>query len=127
MSSVERRHLVRFEIPGAQISYKQNQSFALFSKYSKPMPLKDITKNGACIGVSDFFNPGDPIEIKLLIPGERRIRVKGKIIWSSQLAEYQASFAGIQFLPFGEGKHYNSFWCRQKLEQLTNQYLEKPN
>ena len=117
----ERRHLERFEVPGAQVMFKSNKGFRLFERSIGPLPLKDITKNGACITLDQPLGKGTLINIVIRIPGQEKIKVKGHVVWSSY--PHDPLQAGVQFLPYGEGKLYNSFSSRQQLEQLTQQYL----
>jgi hypothetical protein len=121
----ERRHLERFEVPGAQILYKSGKAFNIFERYSGPVPLKDITKNGACILIDQQVERGTLVNIEIRIPGQEKIKVKGHVVWNSYPKD--PSYAGVQFLPYGEGKKYNSFNCRQQLEYLTEQYLGAKN
>jgi len=121
----ERRHLERFEIPGAQIMYKQGKGFRLFDRYIGPLPLKDITKNGACIEINQPVDRGTLLDIEINIPGHKKVHVKGHVVWTSYPEE--PTHAGVQFMPYGEGKKYNSFDSRMQLEHLTQQYLESKN
>lgn len=124
-SNRERRHLERFEVLGAQILFKPGKGFSLFERFSGPLPLKDITKNGACIMIDQPLERGTLITIEIRIPGRGKIKVKGHVVWNSYPNDPLQ--AGIQFLPYGEGKQYNSFTSRQQLEQLTEQHLGAKN
>ena len=121
----ERRHLERFEIPGAQIMFKPGKGFRLFERFTGPLPLKDITKNGACIIIDQPLDKGTLVNIEIRIPGQRKIKIKGHVVWNSY--PHDPLQAGIQFLPYGEGKQYNSFYSRQQLEQLAQQFLGAKN
>jgi hypothetical protein len=124
-SKKERRHLERFEVPGAQILFKPGKKFRLFERFTGPLPLKDITKNGARIIIDQPLERGTLINIEIRIPGQGKIKVKGHVVWNSYPNDPLQ--AGVQFLPYGEGKQYNSFSIRQQLEHLTEQYLGAKN
>jgi hypothetical protein len=121
----ERRHLERFEVPGAKVLYKQGKGFHLFERYTGPLPLKDITKNGACIAVDGPVEKGTLLKIEVQLPNQQKFRIKGHVVWTSY--PKAPSHAGVQFLPYGQGKKYNSFDSHELLERLTQEYLEAKN
>jgi len=119
----ERRHLERFSIPGAKTLYKLYKKINLFNRYNGPTNLKDITKHGACIEIKEDVRPGNQLLMRIIVPGEQKISVRGQVVWTNKAREHSSGFAGIQFSPYGEGKPYNSFKTREALEKLTQQYL----
>jgi len=123
----ERRHLERFSIPGAKTLYKVNKKIAWLSRYVGPTQLKDITKNGACIEIKENIPPGRILNLKIIVPGEEKISVRGKVVWTDTMQAPPPAKAGIQFLPYGKGKPYNSFKTHEILERLTRQYMVTEN
>jgi hypothetical protein len=120
----ERRHLERFSIPGATTLYRLDRKIGFLNRYTGPTRLKDITKHGACIEIKENIVTGSVLNIKIIVPGEEKISIRGQIVWNNHSAERPAAEAGIQFLPYGKGKPYNSFKTREILERLTRQYLD---
>jgi hypothetical protein len=116
---MERRFIDRFQVPKARVRYAKENFIVLVSR---AMPLKDLSKYGACIELKEEIDPGYVVTIKISVPGKKSISVKGKIIWSNSKETDFRHHAGIQFLPFGKGRKYNSFNSRQKLEYWTNQF-----
>jgi hypothetical protein len=119
----ERRHLERFSIPGAKTLYKVDKRINLFNRYLGPTNLKDITKNGVCIEILEEIKPGSLLNLKILVPGEEKLDLRGQLVWSEKIEAHRPVKAGIQFLPYGKGKPYNSFKTRETLERLTRLYL----
>jgi hypothetical protein len=83
--------------------------------------LKDISKSGACILSDQRFNWGDPINLIVLGPGEKKVRIKGRVQWISFQSEENLFYVGTQFLAFGKGKRYNSFQCQELLRHFNPQ------
>jgi hypothetical protein len=118
------RYQERIHIPGAQVLYKKENK--LFKRFSAPMPLKDITKSGVCFKIIHNLKIGTIIDLKILLPQKQMIRVKGRLVWANYDPQnYDQSFAGVQFLPFGEGSKYNSFHSLNKLEILSKQFQKE--
>ena len=114
---MERRFIDRFRVPKARVRYaKENYIVPV----SRAMPLTNLSKYGACFELKDEIDPGNLVIIKIFVPGKKSILVKGKVIWSNSNNIHLR--AGIQFLPFGKGRKYNSFNSREKLEYWTAQF-----
>ena len=89
-------------------------------RHSAQLPLRDLAKGGVGFEIAAMLDRGVTIEMKLSIPGERNLFIKGNIVWSDNITGNGRIFAGVRFLPFGKGKMYNSFECWDKLEQITS-------
>jgi predicted Fe-Mo cluster-binding NifX family protein len=113
----------RLKIPGAQVLYKEKTPVKFFKKFSGPVNLKDISWGGTSFEVRQCLKPGTPMDLKIIIPGTEKLMIKGRIAWKNYDPYNNRSFAGIQFLPFGEEKNYNSLQCYKRLDQITKQYL----
>ena len=123
----ERRNYPRVEVKGASVAYKKRDGFNLWNSFSQLLPMKDLAKGGVCFETDSYLNNGVIVNMKLDIPGEKKIQMKGTIVWSANITNNGRTFAGVQFLPFGKGKRYNSFESWEKLEQITNQYQNELN
>jgi hypothetical protein len=117
----ERRNYPRVTVEGAMVAFKKKTSMDFWRGFSSELPLRDLAKGGICFQSDALLDQGVTIEIKLFIPGERRLNIKGNIVWSDNITDNGRTFAGVRFLPFGKGKMYNSFECWDKLEQITSQ------
>ena len=96
-------------------------SLTILRRIFKATILKDISKSGACILSKQPFNWGDPISLILLGPGEKKVRIKGRVQWISFQSEENLFYVGTQFLAFGKGKMYNSFQCQEQLRLFNPQ------
>ena len=118
----DRRFLERIKIAGARVAFRTSSEKGLFSRYSEPMPVEDITWNSLRFSTNHFLKSGDPVDLEVLIPGENKIKVKGHLVWTSRKPDDQTNYAVVQLLPFGSGKQYNSLNIRQKLKGLIKKY-----
>ena len=116
---MERRFIDRFRVPKARVRYAK-ENFIV--PVSRAMPLTNLSKYGACFELKDEIDPGNLVIIKISVPGKRSILVKGKVIWSDSNNNKIHHRAGIQFLPFGKGRKYNSFNSLEKLKYWTEQF-----
>ena len=123
----ERRNYPRVEVDGAIVAYKKRERFELLNRFSSFYPLRDLAKGGICFELDTQINQGTLVEVKLSVPGEKRISVKGTIVWSTNITGNGRMFAGVQFLPFGKGRRYNSFECWERLEQIISQHYNNDN
>ena len=118
-NSMERRSMERISIPEAQVYYKSNQAMNYFTLPSGPMPLVNISKSGACFEFSDQIPSGSAVQLKIVMQGGKKIIAKGKVVWvRNNLGS--TSCAGIQFLPFGKSRKYNSLQTLSRLRKLTD-------
>ena len=123
----ERRNYPRVVVEGAQVAYKKREGFDLFNRFSSSFPLRDLAKGGICFELDSKLDRGIRVEMKLLIPGEKQIQVKGIIVWATNITGNGRMFAGVQFLPFGKGSMYNSFECWEQMEQIINLHYRSEN
>ena len=114
----ERRYSPRHQVSDSSVFCQESKKFGIFRHYSNPYPLNDLNRSGLGFQTDKEFIYGDKIHIKIEIPGHQKIQVIGEVRWvSSQPFEGQRN-VGIQFLPFGTVKGYNSFSARANLERL---------
>lgn len=120
----ERRQLERFKIPGAQVHYKQRAGFKHAKQISEKKPLIDFTKISVRFKSKHTLQPGALVEMVILIPGKKKIRVKGNVIWSTEATEDREGYAVVQFLPFGTDERYNSMRTHDQLQKLEKEYQQ---
>ncbi len=113
----DRRYSKRVQFDDARVYCQENSSFKLFNQFSEPFALNDLTKSGISFNTNKKISRGDEVYLKIDIPGQQKIRVKGRVVWVSN-EETKHHAIGVQFLPFGTMKQYNSFSAREKLQRL---------
>jgi Tfp pilus assembly protein PilZ len=114
----DRRYSKRYQFDDAKVYCVEKSSLGIFKQYSRPFILNDITKGGMSFKTSRKVSTGEKIKLKIHIPGQHNIQVKGKVVWISDLDDQKQRAVGVQFLPFGTIKDYNTFGAREKLERL---------
>jgi len=118
----ERRFEERVKIDGACVCFKCSTEKGIFSKYSDPMPIEDMTWSSVRFTTHEYLQTGESFDLEMKIPGENKIKVKGHLIWSAQKPDDETHFAVVQLYPFGSGRDYNSLNIRTKLKNLINKY-----
>jgi hypothetical protein len=119
MHGIERRYLDRFEIPDAEVVYHSEERSGIRCS------LADITKISVKFEVSQLFNPGDLLQLEIIVPNREKIFVKGHIVRTINPANGQPAYAAVQFLPFGSDERYNSMQSYEQLDALTVEYTQK--
>jgi len=114
----ERRYSQRHQFPDSNVFCQESSALGIFKQYSDPLPLNDLNRSGLGFQTDKLYSYGDKIHLKVEIPGHQKISVIGEVRWVSELGMDSYKKVGIQFLPFGTMKGYNSFSAREKLERL---------
>jgi Tfp pilus assembly protein PilZ len=113
----DRRYSQRYHFDEAKVYCQENSTFRLFKQFSEPFDLDNLTKSGICFHTNKNVSTGDTVHLKIDIPGRQKIQIKGRVVWVDD-QEPNEHTVGVQFLPFGTLKGYNSFTAREKLERL---------
>jgi Tfp pilus assembly protein PilZ len=117
---IEKRTCIRFQIPGATISYEFKEHVEEFS------PLVDISRGGL-----KFIGKKPPeinadVSLKISVPGERiPLTMHGKVRWISYVEAKNQYFIGIQFNPYGEKQGENYPGNMVKIIALEQKYSIK--
>jgi len=114
----DRRYSDRYRFPDSRVFCREKINLGIFSQYSDPFPLNDLTKSGLCFETDKQLSYGDKVHMKIEIPGQHKIQVIGQIRWFREKGGRPPYKVGVQFLPFGTIKGYNSFSAREKLERV---------
>ncbi len=118
----DRRFLERISIDGAKISYRMDKETLLFKYFSDPVPLSDLTWNSLRFEADASLPTGNIVDLKIEIPGEEKIRVKGHLIWNSRSQGENRNYVVVQLLPFGPGRNYNSLTTHEALKRIINKF-----
>ena len=117
---IEKRTCIRFQIPGATVSYQFKEHVEEFS------PLVDISRGGL-----KFIGKKPPeinteVTLNISIPGERiPLTMKGKVQWISYVEAKDQYFIGVQFNPYGEKQGENYPGNMVKIIALEQKYAIK--
>ena len=116
----DRRYSQRFRFDEGKVYCQENSTFRLFRQFSEPFDLNDLTKSGISFKTTKNISTGDRVYLKIDIPGRQKIQIIGRVVWVSDENSNDHA-VGVQFLPFGTMKGYNSFSAREKLERLIGE------
>ncbi len=117
---IEKRTCIRFQIPGATVSYQFKEHVEEFS------PLVDISRGGL-----KFIGKKPPeihteVTLNISIPGERiPITLHGKVQWISYVEAKDQYFIGVQFNLYGEKQGENYPGNMVKIIALEQKYAIK--
>lgn len=117
---IEKRTCIRFQIPGATVSYQFKEHVEEFS------PLVDISRGGL-----KFIGKKPPeinteVTLNISIPGERiPLTLHGKVQWISYVEAKDQYFIGVQFNPYGEKQGENYPGNMVKIIALEQKYAIK--
>ena len=107
---MEKRLCVRFEIPGATISYRKKTLLSSKEDFEEEFcPVLDMSRGGLRFLCQNEIKIDSKIILNISIPGEKiPLSQKGFVRWSSfavgKSYKYQI---GVQFNPYGEKKDQN--------------------
>ena len=108
--NMERRRCIRFSIPGASLSFKLIKLLGVQKEYGEEFcPVADISRGGIRFLCRKSVSLDTHVSLKIAIPGEQiPLNLSGVVKWIGSSAGKNYAFqVGVQFYPYGEGKHQN--------------------
>jgi len=107
---IEKRACVRFEAPGATVSFRTKKIIDLKKKYGEEFcPIADISRGGLRFLSKSTLHINSEISLKVAIPGDTTpLHLLGRVRWVGKFAsgDYRCQ-VGVQFYPYGEKKNQN--------------------
>jgi c-di-GMP-binding flagellar brake protein YcgR len=122
---IERRACKRFEVPGATVSYNQDELSASEKKYREEFcPILDISRGGIKFIGKKRLEIESELNMKISIPGETLpLNLRGRVRWISLSEKKEKYLVGIQFNPYGEKQGQNYPGNLVKIIALEQKYL----
>jgi hypothetical protein len=117
----EKRTCHRFEIPGAQVSFRKKKLFG-FTEYSTPRLLINISKGGASFDCGEILKPSQRLIVRLHLPNEKSLELFADVRWQRETAGF-TNAVGIIFAPFGQRFNYNPPASLDVLRKLDQKYV----
>ena len=117
----DRRFSQRFQFDEGKVYCQENSTFGFFKQFSEPFDLDNLTKSGIGFVTNRNISAGETVNLKIEIPGRQKIQLKGRVVWVND-SDTNDHSVGVQFLPFGTLKGYNTFSSREKLERLIGEH-----
>ena len=125
---IERRLCVRFEIPGATVSYRKTGFLSSKTEFDEEFcPVLDLSRGGLRFLCQNELKINGKIELQVSVPGEKiPLAQKGIIRWSSFAAgqSYKHQI-GVQFNAYGEKKDQNYPGNLVKIIALEQKFAPK--
>jgi hypothetical protein len=110
-TGIERRTCLRFEIPGATLSYKITRILpSALEKYDEEFcQVIDISRGGLRFQAKKRVDIDTKLHMNIAIPGERvPLTMNGVVRWSTPTEDELHGFqVGVQFNAYGEKKDQN--------------------
>ncbi len=110
-NGIERRTCLRFEIPGATVSYKVSKLLpALLDKYEEEFcPVLDLSRGGMRFNSNRQPDIDSKLIMHISVPGERvPLVLNGGVRWATEEQGDGFPFqVGVQFNAYGEKKDQN--------------------
>ena len=101
---IERRACIRFQIPGATLSFRIKKLFSPKGYGEEFCPIADISRGGLRFLSKSILKINQGITMKLAIPGEQLpLELKGQIKWIGKHAGSNFKCqVGVQLNPYGD-------------------------
>jgi len=116
----EKRTCIRFQIPGATVSYEFKEHVEEFS------PLIDISRGGLKFIGKKAPEMNAEVTLKISVPGETiPLTMHGTVRWLSYVEAKDHYFIGVQFNPYGEKDKENYPGNMVKIIALEQKYAVK--
>jgi hypothetical protein len=113
---LDRRHADRYAVPNAKIKYR------LSSGTGEVTSLRDMAQNSASFPIKNSIQPGDSIELEILIPSMEKVSLKATCVRISSQPSTNLTFAAVQFLPYSTIERYNTFRSQEQVKNLIEEF-----
>ena len=117
--SSDKRTQPRIKFSNTPVSLYTSKIFSNIFSGNEKSELVDLSKSGAGIISSKPLKKGETIKIKVKLPEEKNLDLKGTIRWVNPLNSNKLFRIGMQFNPFGNKRNYNSLEYLERLNILT--------
>jgi len=106
---IEKRTCIRFDIPGATVSFRNERRLFSSASYEEYCPLLDISRGGLRFLSQKSLKINSKLTLKISIPDDKNpFDIRGRVGWSrtnpGMSYKYQV---GFQFFPYGDKKKHN--------------------
>ena len=118
----ERRAQDRLQLRESEVFFKQNGLLRTFNKYLGPREMIDISKSGMGFITTLSVMLHETVRVKVKIPGEPVLKLQGEVRWVADSDNVNEKRIGVQFMPFGNGRRYNSPVSLVRLSLLSGKY-----
>jgi len=122
---LDRRKCNRFEVLGAEVMFKKAGLFGWLSGFSKTCNLLNLSKGGVGFLTDAILKPGQKVFIVFLVPSAPPLTLRGRISWQASFEFDRTVRTGVEFMPFGSNRGWNSRNVLEVLNRLEQTHGEK--
>lgn len=122
---MKKRSCIRFNVPGAILSYRKKPRFWRRNGYSEDrFPVLDLSRGGAKFLSDHRLKVGLEIDVQVHLPEvDQTLEMAAVVRWVSRNPEASYRFqTGIAFAPYGTRKRENPPEILDQLKQLEFAY-----
>lgn len=122
LQGVERRKCRRFQIPGAEIKYQRERLAFSSKRFSRALPVLDMSKGGLAFLCGEKIKRGKKLILQMLMPNESPLALRARVRWQGKEWNNSDITTGVEFMPFGNRRKWNSFETLDVLRELDVRY-----
>ena len=122
LQGVERRKCRRFEIPGTEVKYQKDRLAFSSRRFSGALPVLDMSKGGLAFSCGEEIKRGKKLILQLLIPNESPLMLRAQVRWQGKEWNNPDITTGVEFMPFGGRRKWNSIETLDVLRELDVRY-----
>ena len=119
---IEKRRCRRFVIPGAAVKYKKTGLLSFGKGFSGPYSVENVSKGGLSFVCDKKLSRGKTLELQLLTPNEEPLLLKSVVRVRRPVKDTNNKIIGIEFMPFGSRRGWNSQETLDGLRMLDKKY-----
>ena len=127
VQSVQKRRARRFEIPGAKVRYRKIRLLVLDSNLSDAYSVINMSKGGLAFACEKRLSTNRKLLLQLLVPNETPMDLRAQVQWQGRPPYSADKIVGVNFMPFGSHRGWNSHKLLDALRELDAQYANKEN
>jgi hypothetical protein len=116
---LDRRHADRYKVTDGKIKYR------LSSGHGDVTSIRDIAQNSASFQINHSLQPGDTLELEIIIPSKDKINLKAICVRILEQAENNLSFAAVQFMPYSTIERFNSLRTQEQMRRLIEEFKKE--
>ena len=125
LQGVERRECRRFQIPCAEVRYKKERIIFSSGRFSRALPVLDMSKGGLAFLCNKKLRSGKTLMMQLDLPDESSLILRAWVRWQGKEWHNSDITTGVEFMPFGGRREWNSLETLDVLRELDARYGEE--
>ena len=88
----------RFVVEDATVEYRKHSPLPFLGGAPKVSPLVNLSVGGLQFVSDDFFEPGQRLDLKVMIPSAfRALSIRGEVVWARRIMDRDSFRTGVRF------------------------------